>query len=753
MRKLATAAISFSAAVFAANYIVPFEWLIIPAIIIAAVGATLFIASKNTLRLTAAALIFFAMGLVCFYLHSNATTQRAAQFDGQLCYVKTKILTYPEIHDDYCRFEVQLENYDLPNLKAYLYDNDLQLIGAVPGDYVSLQAKVSAADTLYGEEYSGYHAKGIYLKLSSKGESRIEKGSFDIFTLPQHISHWLSSRIEKIFPSDTEVFMRSLMLGDKTDFYGEEEIYVPMTRAGLMHIVAVSGMHISYLVSLLYHVFGKGRRSALICIGLVWLFAFVTGAGPSVVRASFMCSTLLMAPVLRRENDPITSLSAVLALILCINPHAATSISLQLSFAAMAGLVCISGKIYKALSAKLHGLTRHKPVRDILVSISNSIGVMAFTIPLTAVHFGTVPLLAPLTNLASLWAVSYCFCGGWLSCALSIIPFAGEISAWIVSWFARYIIFVAELISNVPFAVLYAETRGTWLWMAISYALVFTFAMVKKSLLGAIVFPGIVSALLLAALLLVNERYYEERQYVSVLDVGQGQCITVLTDEVTAVLDCGNIYSVDDAGTIAASHLYSRGRESLDFLLLSHLHADHADGAAILTEMIDIDRLILPAEHDNSDDLYAGIIDCAERNSTEVLYIAEDSQLECGDVKMSIYKAGFGEDENERCLMVKLDVEDSTLLVLADATEQMQRRLALEQDLSDVDAIVVSHHGSKYSLCEELLEEVGGGYAFISVGHNYYGHPATETLEALERWDYNIYRTDEVGNIDIRIGK
>ena len=68
----------------------------------------------------------------------------------------------------------------------------------------------------------------------------------------------------------------------------------------------------------------------------------------------------------------------------------------------------------------------------------------------------------------------------------------------------------------------------------------------------------------------------------NILDVGQGQCITIMTDEVTAVLDCGNIYSIDDAGTIAAARLYSRGRDQVDFLFLSHLHADHADGAVML---------------------------------------------------------------------------------------------------------------------------------------------------------------------------
>ena len=547
--------------------------------------------------------------------------------------------------------------------------------------------------------------------------------------------------------------MRSLMLGDKTDFYGDESLYVSMSRAGLMHIVAVSGMHVSYLVSLLYHIFGKGKRSALICLVLVWLFALVTGAGPSVLRASFMCSTLLLAPVLQRENDSITSLSAVLAAILCINPFAAASISLQLSFGAMAGIVFLGGRIYMALADRLGNIVQNGLVRSVLISVSNSLSVMVFTVPLTAAHFGTVPLLSPVTNLVSLWAVSLCFCGGWLSCGLSVFPFAGEASALLVSWLARYIFLAAELISSVPFAVLYVQTKGTWLWMGISYALFAVFVLLKIGLMRSCAYAGLASLGLLVALISINNRYYKNTESISVLNVGQGQCITVLTDETTAVLDCGNIYTIDDAGTLAAGHLYSRGRNTVDYLLLSHLHADHANGAVTLMETIEVETLILPYDHDDSDGLYTEIIECAKKNGTEIIKIYDDRVIDCGDVVLNIYKGGESEEENERCLITKLDAGKISLLALADSTAQMQRELLQEQELGGVDAFVVSHHGSKYSCCEELLDEVGGDAALISVGHNYYGHPAEETLEALERWGYNVYRTDLHGNLEIRIGQ
>jgi len=326
MRKLATGAVSFSAAIFAANYILVSADLLLLAGALGLVGLVLALLRRKWLKRITIILFSVALGFACFAVHSKNTLGKIEEFDGQIHKVEARILTYPDVYDDYCRLEVRITSSYLPNLKAYLYDNDRQLAHAKPGDTVSLEAKLSSADTLYGEEYKGYYSKGIYLKISSQGSISLERGRFDVFVLPQHISHWLSSRIEDIFPEDTAVFMRSLMLGDKTDFYGDESLYVSMSRAGLMHIVAVSGMHISFLVNFLYHIFGKGKYGAVICLLLVWLFALVTGFGPSVVRAAFMFSTVLMAPVLRRENDHITSLSAVLAALLCVNPFSAASV-------------------------------------------------------------------------------------------------------------------------------------------------------------------------------------------------------------------------------------------------------------------------------------------------------------------------------------------------------------------------------------------------------------------------------------------
>ena len=103
--------------------------------------------------------------------------------------------------------------------------------------------------------------------------------------------------------------------------------------------------------------------------------------------------------------------------------------------------------------------------------------------------------------------------------------------------------------------------------------------------------------------------------------------------------------------------------------------------------------------------------------------------------------------------MASLCVGETRLLVTADASKKLERKLVQQEDLSGTDILVVGHHGSKYASAPELLEEAGGRLAVISVGYNNYGHPAQETLDALREHGYEVMRTDEDGTVEIRLEK
>lgn len=753
MRRLATGAIAFSAAVFAANYVLPLGSLLICAAVMAALGALLLLSRRRWLRGVEIAMFAAALGLTVFALHARRTAIPARELDGQTVTIDATLLDYPDVYSGYCRAEVRLGG-ELPHLKALLYDNKMQLAGAEPGQKLTLTARLRAADTRYGKDYDYYNAKGIYLTASSKSDIVLTDGGFSFSALPARARRGVAALTKAIFPADTSGFMRSVMLGDKSTLYDNTALYLALSRSGFMHVAAVSGMHVSFLVGFLQYILGRTRRSSLLCIALIWCFVAMTGAGPSAVRAGFMQSMLLIAPVVRRENDPATSLSTVLALVLLQNPHAAASVSLQLSFGAMAGILCFGGRISVLMSSLVRSDRLRRVLRYPLGAASVSLAVMVVTVPITAIHFGSVSVLSPLMNIAALWAVSLCFCGGFASCALALIwrPL-GVWAAWLVSWAARYIAAAAKLVSSVPFAVLYFDNEMAVWWLVLTYALVLVAVFTRAGAAYKLICPAAFSAAALAVMLVSAKLYYSHGPgTIAVLDVGQGQSIAVMSGDSTVMIDCGGGAKQQRAGETAGAYLLSRGRDRIDALVLTHLHSDHANGVQMLMEMVDVDTLYLPIEPNDDDGLLEPILTSAAAHGTTVVYISADTGVDFGNINLTLYAPAEAGDANERCIMCLASIGDYDMLVTGDAPAAAEREFISAHPLHDAELFIAGHHGSKYSNSVDLIESIGAHTTVISVGYNSYGHPTQQTLERLSYFGYNIYRTDLNGSVEIRTG-
>lgn len=748
-RKLAVAAGAFSAAIFAANYILPLRFLIYASVLSAVLGALLILPQRKWLRPGVIALMSFALGILAYQLNYDRTVGRTLKYNGETYPVYAELTDYPTVYEDYCRLEVKLLGDGLPGLKAIVYDNEMSCTQLLPGQRISFTGTIRRADTVYGESYDNYYSKGIYLKISAQsGIEVLEERGGNYYILV--ISRSLSGHINKIFPEDTSAFMQALLLGDKSLLYEDEGLHLAMTRAGFMHIVAVSGLHVAFLVGLLRLILGSGRRSALLCLALIWLFVFITGASPSAVRAGFMQSFLLLAPLLRRENDPPTSLSLALALILLQNPFAAASISLQLSFAAVAGIFCFSGRIYRFLISAVPRLAEGRLGKYAAANTATSLGVMVFTTPLTAVHFGYIPVLAILSNIAGLWAVSLCFGLGWAACALSLLPWAGYIAAWLCSWFARYIFLVSRLVSALPVAVLYLENTMLVSWMLGCYALFIVFAHFRKSIWLRIGLPGAVSLLsLITILCYVNFDYNKGRDTLAVIDLGQGLCTAALGENCTVVVDCGGEYSLEDAGELAGQYLISRGRHQVDLLVITELTEGHANGAAMLMEMVEVERLMLPRTRAGNE-LLEELLAAALEKGIEVEYIDAHTVMDLGAVELELIAGYTGNRENR--LSVLLDLGGYRVLVTGE-TREGERRLESVCRQKDIQLLVAGSHGCDDSCSRSFLRSLGAEDAVLSVGFNYQDCPAEETLERLELCGYNVYRTDLDGTVEIRISE
>lgn len=756
--------ISFAAASMLAGFVIHSGVLVIACAFLYVSGSVFAILKGKSrfLRLLECIMLGAASAFLVFSLYNKYIISPCRIYDGQTENVILRVTDYPQSGDGYTRIEGKIGNEKLPNRKIIVYDNKehSDLLSFVPGDFISFNAKLKSSDIRYGEKYYYYYSSGLFLIANIRSE--IDYIGHDDGFLSSlryfavNVSHYVSEAVNALYSMPDAAFLKSLLVNDRFDFNSDSRLSVTMSRAGIMHIVAVSGMHVAFLVGFIRLVFGNRRRTSVISLVLIWFFVVMTGASPSAMRAGLMQSLLVAAPLFRRESDMPTSLSFALLVLLVINPWAIRSVSLQLSFSATAGIILFAGPIYNSIIPK--GKENKKGIMSYIAGVvSCSIGVMIFTIPICAYHFGCVQILSVLTNVLVIWAVSLCFGGGYLSVILfRIFPSAGKIIAAPVSWIAKYITSCADKISSFTFSTLYfsnADNSGLYLIIAL-YCVLLVFLILRLPRKIRIIVPAALSVILISIFLSFTKLYYQSFPAVySVIDVGQGQCIAVFSGDRTVVIDCGSIMTAENAGDIAGKYLLSCGRDKVDLLVLTHLHEDHVNGAVKLSEYVKVREIAMLSQSGNGEH-YDEIIRNAGLNGTACTEIDNTFEKCFGAAEITLYRPKpSGNDLNEECLFVNVSADDYDMFITADASKETEMNFISENSIPETDILVIGHHGSKNSASDELLERCRHASGVISTGYNTYGHPAEETLDRAHKYLDRVYRTDHDGTLQFFIGK
>jgi competence protein ComEC len=754
MRKLATAALSFSAAVFLAHYLLPPSWLLFCGAASAAFAlSAFFFKNKTRLRIL---LIFLGLSAgflwqICF---ASIYFSPAEKLSGRTETVTAVVSRAPDSMDYGSKVLVDVRIAGAPAIKTQLY-----IYGAAPnlrpGNTIRFTASFKLSDTMYGEETEAFISKGIYLLATVKGPIQITGTSLPAAYIPARIENALSQKIDQLFQSGTAPFLRALILGDTSGVYRDTALSAALKTTGTSHIVSVSGMNIAFLMGFLGLFIRNKRVLTAVGIPVILLFMAVVGFMPPVVRAGIMQIFLLAAPIFKRENDPITSLSAALMLILLMNPFAAGSAGLQLSFSAILGITLFTERIFSALDEPLrsrklyeYALIR-KPLRMILGSFSTTLGALVFTVPLTALHFGIVSLITPVINLLIISMVTLTFCGGIAAVVLGFIyaP-VGAALAFVIGLPVNFITGAIKLFSYAPFASVFTSNPAVVIWLVYAYLLLI--AVLALRFKGRqLLYPACLSAVFLCLMLVFTSLFTgSSRLSVTALDVGQGQAVVVTSGQCTAVIDCGSS-SGTPAGDCVTQYLQSHGRPRIDLLILTHFHSDHVSGVAELLERCPVSALAIPDPSIDDGTFPEEILSQCDAKGIDVVFVTEDLPVAFNTADLMLFAPVGTEDENERGLSVLCSENGFDALITGDMDSVNERRLLVSAQLPDIELLVVGHHGSKYSTSDELLNAVRPEAAVISVGYNTYGHPSQETLQKLALNGIMVYRTDEDGTVTI----
>lgn len=549
------------------------------------------------------------------------------------------------------------------------------------------------------------------------------------------------------FSGDGAALLPGLAIGDTTAV--SDDLDAAMKSSALSHLTAVSGANCAIVVGLVLGLGALARwpRPARVGAALLALGGFVVlvTPEPSVVRAAVMAAVVLLALVSGRPARGLPVLGAAVLGIIVLDPWIAREYGFALSVLATAALLVLAGPLTAALARVLPA--------PLALAIAVPLAAQLACQPVLILLAPEVPLSGVVANVLAAPAAPVATIVGMIACLLApvIPPLAMLVAA--IAWLpASWIAGVARVCAELPGALL------PW----------------PEGVLGALLLAGLTGAGLVAAGVparLGSERLRRRLALVTAgvlvvvmgatagtaalralgrpgdwviaqCDVGQGEAVLVRSADAVALIDTGA------EPELLTACLDALGIERLDLLVLTHFDLDHAGGAPALVGRVD--RLLIGPTDGDQD---AALVTSLAAGGAVVDTVSEGARGSLGDHRWRVLwpPAHRGvEPGNDASIVLELRGGPGcgacpSMLALGDLGADAQRSLAAAHDLTRVDVVKVSHHGSP-DQHEALYTELEAPVALIGVGAgNTYGHPAPSILEVLADAGTTVLRSDVHG--------
>lgn len=568
--------------------------------------------------------------------------------------------------------------------------------------------------------------------------------------------------------------MSAILLGDKSGLDTElKELY---QKSGIGHILAISGLHMSFIGTGFYKLLRKAGLSFFQAgsagVLFLLLYTLMIGPGVSSLRALVMFLVRIGADMSGRTYDLPTSLSAAAAVIVLWQPLYLLDAGFLLSFGAILGIALVYPVLdgFHAVPKPLcAGLSIHLMLLPVMLYYYFEFPVYSLLLNLLVVPLMSAVLGAGIAGsvLACLWAGGgrgvLGICRGILWIYETVCGFSMELPGariitgqpGILSAAVYYTLLVGVCVAGRS-CIRYRKQRG-----GKTEAPSRSQDSPGKAGGKPAVFPVRAAMLLLPAafcLICAGSHGKTGELQVAMLDVGQGDCLYLRTPSGRHCLVDGGSTDVAKVGKYRIEpFLKSQGVGTLDYVFLSHGDADHINGVEELLENqsmgIRIRTLVLPGEH-VLDGALLELAGKAADSKTEVAAIREGGKIRDRGMELTCLGPAEdygGETGNASSMVLALQYQEFDMLFTGDVEGVGEAALAESELLKRCDILKVAHHGSKNSTGDVFLEKAAPAVGFISAGqNNRYGHPHQETVERLKNFGCRIYSTQEWGAVTLK---
>jgi competence protein ComEC len=635
----------------------------------------------------------------------------------------------------------------------------------------------------------------------------------------------LREKIDKLCEGTPPIagVLRAMLLGDRS-FVDRAEA-TDFQKTGAFHVLVVAGLHVGAIAAVLFWAGRKLRLTRawtmLFTLTLLWAYVTVVEQRAPVLRAAVMATIVVLGGFFFRRLELLNSAAVAALALLIAKPLALRDSSFQLTFVAIgciAGLAVpwlertaqpyvralrgwrdvtrdaahepraaqfridlrslgqwISAHIPERLgkatgNAFVGGLSLTFRVWELLVvTIALQIGML----PLMARDFHRVALAAPIVNLGAVPMVGVLVPLGFVTLTMSLLfRAAGKLLAALLVWATMLMMHLVHWFAHFPRWSYRIPGPPFWL-----VALFFVGGIVlaaemrlkhsRQRTLGWAFFLAWITFALTIAIFPFQPKWSKGKLEVSVLDVGQGDSIFVVSPGGTTLLiDSGGAFSgfqgqeqnfgIDPGEEAVSPYLWSRGFQKLDVVALTHAHQDHLGGLTAILENFRVGKLWIGREVSSSG--FRHLEEVARERKIPIERELRGKSFDWDGVSGEFLWPETGSDEvalaakNDDSLVLRLRFGDRNILLPGDA-EKLAEHKILEENSADLlhsDILKVGHHGGKNSTIPEFLAAVHPQIGIISVGEaNPYGHPSPELLERLQGAGVHILRTDRDGAVHV----
>jgi competence protein ComEC len=610
----------------------------------------------------------------------------------------------------------------------------------------------------YEFDYNQYlNSKGISGIFTSYNTNELKIVSYESSVF-KSIVHQVRKKIDHIIHSfhteKTAGLLRGLLLADRSeiDFETKNEFI----NSGVVHVLAVSGLHVGYILVIFLFIFGRFGIYTRSILTIIALFGFMilTGSTPSVTRATLMSIVIIISFLSNRSTNIVNSLSLAAFIILFFNPDEIYNPGFQLSFSAVLSIAIIYPK-FRDYIITLR--IKNSSIKNLLLFISVSLSAQIGTLPFTLAYFSKLSVIALLTNLIVIPLVGVIIGIAFITLFIGIILpsiafYFGAANDLITSGMIYFIKYTGQL----DFAFLWI--RNYSLYDSIIFYSIITFLFYSISKIQKIWFKF--SLFLISIILVLFYSTFDDKQMLGpnnlnilMIDVGQGDSFLIkFPNGKTALIDAGEATQfLDNGERVIIPLLDNLGIDKIDYGFISHLDSDHYGGFISLIYNDRIKEVYRPLPDSSLKSIRFEKFLKQKKIKTNIY---ETNTLKVGNA--NVYFLNKPKDHqyiklssNNKSGVVKIVYGKNSFLFVGDLEFQGEYLLAGNfSDILDSDVLKVGHHGSPTGTSQAFLNLVSPKISLVSAGiQNKFKHPSETVISSLKKIDSEIYRTDIEGAV------